>query len=178
MSETLNESATSLSPLEIKKVPEYHLKAAGFWTRFWAYLIDLVVISSITALTIGPLFDLMGWDDARILYLSPYKFVAAILFYGYFVLMTKWRAQTLGKMVFGIKVISDKGIPLTWGTILFREWIGRFISVKILILYIVAAFTPKHKAIHDYIADTAVVHEKSYEKIEKTIAIEQSAHTV
>ena len=34
----------------------------------------------------------------------------------YFVLMTKLCNQTVGKMIFGIRVISKDGAKLKWGT--------------------------------------------------------------
>ena len=37
---------------------------------------------------------------------APISIVTAIIFYAYFVLMTNFLDQTLGKMVFGLKVIT------------------------------------------------------------------------
>lgn len=172
MSEVIDVRTLSPEPMQVQKVIDYHLKSAGFWTRFWAYLIDLIVISSLVAITVKPLFYFTGWEDIKILYIAPYKFAAGFIFYGYFVVMTKIWGQTVGKMVLGIRVVSENEQPLTWGNILFREWIGRFISVTIKLLYLIVAFTPRNKAIHDYIADTRVVHERSFEKTEKVIAVE------
>ncbi|MFJ8262451.1 RDD family protein [Rummeliibacillus sp. NPDC094406] len=172
MSEAIDVRTLSPEPIQVKKVMDYHLKSAGFWIRFWAYMIDLIVISSLTAITVKPLFFFTGWEDIKIMYLAPYGFATGIIFYSYFVIMTKIWGQTVGKMALGIRVISENEQPLTWGTVLFREWIGRFISVTIKLLYIIVAFTPKHKAIHDYIADTKVVHEGTFEKTEKVITIE------
>lgn len=171
MTDAVDVKTLSPEPVYVKKVIDYHLKSAGFWTRFWAYLIDLIVISAVTAITVKPIFYFTGWEDFENVYIAPYGFVTSLIFYGYFVIMTKFWGQTVGKMVFGIRVISENGKPLNWKTVLFREWIGRFISVTIKILYLVVAFTPKHKAIHDYIADTRVVHEETYEKEEKLTPI-------
>ena len=173
MSEAIDVRTLSPEPMQIEKVIDYHLKSAGFWTRFWAYIIDLIVISSLTAITVKPLFYFTGWEEFQIMYLTPFQFAIALVFYGYFVIMTKIWGQTIGKMILGIRVVSENGQSLTWGTVLFREWIGRFISVTIKLLYIIVAFTPNHKAIHDFIADTKVVHERNYEKTEKIIAVEK-----
>lgn len=164
--------ALSPEPMQIETVKDYQLKSAGFWIRFWAYLIDLIVVFSLTAITVKPIFLFTGWRDIEFYHISPYGYALSFIFYLYFVVMTKVWGQTIGKMVFGIRVISEDGKPLTWGTILFREWIGRFISVTVDILYLLVAFTPNHKAIHDYIADTRVVHESTFEKKEKVIADE------
>ncbi|WP_237562975.1 RDD family protein [Bacillus dakarensis] len=140
---------------------ERKLSFAGFWMRFWAYLLDLVVIGSIDRIIINPIFKMLGLELNAISIFAPISIAAAITFYAYFVLMTKFFGQTLGKMVFGLKVVNLKGERLSWGTVLFREWIGRFISTSIWITYIIVAFLPKKQGLHDLFADTTVVHEKS-----------------
>lgn len=133
---------------------------AGFWMRFWAYLLDLIVIGSIDRLLINPLFRMLKIELYEISLFAPISIATAITFYGYFVLMTKFFNQTLGKMVFGLKVVSLDGKRLTWSTILFREWIGRFISTTVLISYVIVAFLPKKQGLHDLFVDTTVVYEK------------------
>ncbi|WP_421380492.1 RDD family protein [Bacillus salacetis] len=132
----------------------------GFWMRFWAYLLDLIVISSIGRLVVYPIFRALDLSLVKDDMFAPISILSAIIFYGYFVLMTKYLGQTLGKMAFGLKVIELDGKPLKWSTVLFRELIGRFISASIIILYIVVAFTNKKQGIHDLFADTTVVREK------------------
>lgn len=133
---------------------------AGFWMRFWAYLLDLLVIGSIDRILINPIFCAIGLDLHSADFFAPITIATALTFYGYFVLMTKFYGQTLGKMIFGLRVISLHGEKLTWSTVLFREWVGRFISAFIFILYVLVAFLPKKQGIHDLFADTSVVHEK------------------
>lgn len=139
-------------------------KPAGFWIRFWAYLIDLLVIFSISSIIVYPLFRIFGWDVQGMTWYAPIGFITGILFYAYFVLMTKLLNQTVGKMIFGLQVISLKNDTASWVTILFREWIGRFFSATIWPLYWMIGFTPKKQGLHDFIADTMVIHEHAYEK--------------
>ncbi|GIN60131.1 putative membrane protein YteJ [Robertmurraya siralis] len=137
-----------------------NVRYAGFWMRFWAYLIDLLVIGSINRILIYPVFrslDLSLHDSSMF---APISIFTAITFYAYFVLMTKFLGQTLGKMIFGLKVVDLNGKKLSWGAILFREWIGRFISTTVWISYAVVAFLPKKQGLHDLFADTSVVHER------------------
>lgn len=134
------------------------IRFAGFWMRFWAYLLDLVVIGSIERILIKPIFRFLDISLYEQNMFAPIAIASAIIFYGYFVFMTKGFGQTLGKMVFGLKVVTLDGAPLSWGTILFREWIGRFISVTILIGYVIVAFLPKKQGIHDLFVDTTVIH--------------------
>jgi uncharacterized RDD family membrane protein YckC len=137
------------------------VKYAGFWMRFWAYLLDLLVIGSINGIVVYPIFRALNLslNDANMF--APVSIVTAIIFYAYFVLMTRFFGQTLGKMVFGLRVISLNEQSLSWGAIVFREWIGRFISGTIIILYVVVGFLPKKQGIHDLFADTTVIHERS-----------------
>jgi uncharacterized RDD family membrane protein YckC len=135
------------------------IRYAGFWMRFWAYLMDLIIIGSLNRLLVFPIFRALGLPLAESEMFAPAAVATAIVFYLYFVLMTKYFGQTLGKMVFGLRVINLKGEKLSWGTVLFREWIGRFISITLVIAYVVVAFLPKKQGLHDLFADTAVVHE-------------------
>ncbi|MFP7299494.1 RDD family protein [Neobacillus niacini] len=131
---------------------------AGFWMRFWAYLLDLIVVGSIERLILNPLFRALEIPLTEFNLFAPISIASAVIFYLYFVLMTKYFNQTLGKMVFGIKVIDLKNDHLSWGTILFREWIGRFISATVVIGYIIVAFLPKKQGLHDLFTDTSVIH--------------------
>ncbi|AIY05048.1 hypothetical protein Plano_1083 [Planococcus sp. PAMC 21323] len=142
----------------------YERKPAGFWVRFWAYLIDLLVVSALTSILVKPVFVLSGLETINMPWYGPYAVVSAVIFYGYFILMTKFFGQTVGKMVMGIRVVSLQSDNLSIMTLLFREWIGRFISVTILPLYWIVGFTPLKQGVHDYIADTTVVHEDSFRK--------------
>ena len=126
--------------------------------RFWAYLLDLIVVGSIERLLIKPLFRLLDIPLAEFNMFAPISIASAVIFYLYFVLMTKYFNQTLGKMVFGLKVVDLKSEQLSWGTILFREWIGRFISATVVVGYIIVAFLPKKQGLHDLFTDTTVIH--------------------
>lgn len=156
----LNRSA----PQKYEEVLFYERKPAGFWVRFWAYLLDLLVIGGVTSILIKPLFALFGLETSDDVWYAPYAILSAIVFYGYFVLLTKFFGQTIGKMIFGIRVVSLKTDDLSWPTLIFREWIGRFISVTIWPLYWIVGFTPLKQGLHDFFADTTVVHEQSYRK--------------
>ena len=134
------------------------IRYAGFWMRFWAYLLDLIVVGSIERLLIKPIFRILDIPLAEFNMFAPISIASAIIFYLYFVLMTKYFNQTIGKMVFGIKVIDLKSEKLSWGTILFREWIGRFISATVVVGYIIVAFLPKKQGLHDLFTDTSVIH--------------------
>lgn len=142
-------------------VPTY--RYAGFWMRLWAFLLDLLIVWSIGAIVVFPLFRLLGISESQSFLFSPASIATTIILYGYFILMTKYFKQTLGKMVFGLKVVDLKHDHLTWKSILFREGVGRYIALFYFpltyIVFLVVAFTGKKQGVHDFIADTTVVHE-------------------
>lgn len=160
--ESMENSEVTYKDAENEKSSDYNHFKAGFWIRFWAYLIDLLVVSSVNRILIYPLFGLIGLNNDNTFIFSPVSIATAIVFFAYFVLMTMFLHQTLGKMIFGLKVTSLKEEKLSWGTILFRELIGRYISKTIWIGYLIVAFTPKKQSLHDIFADTLVIHEKLY----------------
>lgn len=142
------------------QAPASYVEYAGFWMRFWAYLLDLIIIFSINGILVKPIFRAVGIPIISSEFFSAYSIATAIVFYAYFILMTKFYRQTLGKMVFGLKVIPLKGENLSWGTIIFREGVGRYISATFTILYTIIAFTPKKQGLHDIFAETSVIHER------------------
>jgi uncharacterized RDD family membrane protein YckC len=134
---------------------------AGFWMRFWAYLLDLLVIASINQLLIYPVFRFLDFSIIKENMFAPISILTALTMYVYFVLMTKFFRQTIGKMVFGLKVVDCKNNSLSWSTVLFREVIGKFISKTIFFVgFLVIAFAPKNQGIHDMFADTSVILER------------------
>lgn len=137
-------------------------RAAGFWIRLLAFGIDLAVIACLNAII---------WDVMLPIELSQ-SFMDRIiltntLFLGltglaYFILMTYYYQQTLGKMITGIQVIQRSGEPLGWSTVIFRELVGRSLSqlMGLNFGYIVCWFNGEKRCLHDFLSDTWVVHVK------------------
>ncbi|MBN9653176.1 RDD family protein [Halobacillus sp. GSS1] len=144
---------------------------AGFGSRFLAYIIDLIVIWSVNSIVTRPLLRLLNLEDAELWVpmFSAANITTSLIFFAYFILMTKYFRATLGKMILGLSVVSLKGESLSNGQIIFRECIGRYISMAILGLpYLVVAFTKRHQGIHDLFADTSVIKNK-FRKLNDTI---------
>ena len=156
-----------LAPRPQAKEMVMETKTAGFWMRFWAYIVDLLVIGAVTSIVIKPVFYLLDARAEQYAWYAPFTIISAIIFYGYFVCMTKYLGQTVGKMIFGLRVIADDGGELTWSAVVFREWIGRFICVKTVTFYVLVAVVPNNKGLHDLIADTVVIHEGTFLRKEK-----------
>ncbi|EPH79675.1 MULTISPECIES: RDD family protein [Enterococcus] len=140
-----------------KQFPNYFY--AGFWSRFFAFFIDYLCINILTSATIGLVYKLIGLKaDSSII--TIYGFFSLVIYLGYFVLLTKLNdGQTIGKMIFGLKVVSFQEDALSWQTVLIRELFCRFILKNIFfsIGYLITIFTPKKQHIGDYFSNTSVV---------------------
>lgn len=140
---------------------------AGFGIRFCSFLIDLLIIFGIQSIILKSIYHFTHIDNAKLWidYFSVGHVLDALVFYLYFVLLTKYFKQTIGKMILNIRVERADRQSLTWVDVLFREWIGRIVSgVFANLPYLVTIFTDKHKGIHDYFADTVVIKNK-FEKL-------------
>lgn len=132
---------------------------AGFWTRFVAYLIDMIVIYAISSLLNTFSFGLLNKQlDFPILGEESLSYV--IVMFAYFIAMTYFFSQTLGKMIMKIKVETNKGEKLSLADVVYRELVGRLLTIFLVYLpYLAVVFTNKKKGLHDFIADTVVVKE-------------------
>ena len=131
----------------------------GFWVRFVAYLIDMIVIYAIASLLNTFSFGLLNKRlDFPILGEESLSYV--IVMFTYFIAMTYFFSQTLGKMIMKVKVETNKGDKLSLADVVYRELIGRLLTIFLAYIpYIAVAFTNKRKGLHDFIADTVVVKE-------------------
>lgn len=146
---------------EIEKVGVKQYKYAGFWMRFWAYLIDVIVVFSINGIVLSPLLFVNEGIPIEISFWTLNSILAGVVYYAYFLVMTKIFGQTIGKMILGLKVIRENDEPLTWLDLIFREVVGRYLHNVFMILkllYLVVAFSNEKQGIHDMIGNTRVIH--------------------
>lgn len=148
---------------KVSTIEKKGYRYAGFWMRFWAYLLDLLVLLSINTIIVSPIIAITNLSEIRIFFFSIEAILISIVTILYFLLLTKIWGQTIGKMVLGIKVISKKGVPLTWSALIYREVVGRYIIQVFMLtytLYLIVAFQRKKQGLHDMIGDTLVIHEE------------------
>ena len=132
---------------------------AGFWKRYAAALIDLVIIG-VLWLGIG-LFVGIVCDGAA----NPVPIVfigtaiSVIIAWLYFALFESSPNQaTPGKMAVGIKVTDMDGNRISFGKASGRHF-GKILSVlTVLVGYIMAAFTQKKQGLHDIVSGCLVVN--------------------
>lgn len=148
------------------RYPDYVF--AGFWIRLFAYLVDLLVVQALMGILIKPIFALAGMSMSGGSPLTLYGFLQLLILVGYFILTTKYtNGQTLGKMIFGIRVVCFKEEKLSWQTILIREGVGRYIGKTVAVIYLIAAFQNKKQHPIDMLCDTSVVTENSIRALQE-----------
>lgn len=136
-----------------------HYFYAGFWIRVLSFLVDLICITSITTIFVTNLFTIFQWNKGK-LFFSPYMLLGVLIYLSYFIFLTKFNhGQTIGKMIFGLRVVSFQEKELSWSTILIREGVCRFILKYPLLMvgYLPAAFTQNKQHVGDFFSDTSVV---------------------
>lgn len=126
---------------------------AGFNDRFLAYVIDAAPFLFAHSLTISFLKN-AGNPPASI---TPILLGWLFLYFIYLTVMSSGGRVTLGKYIMGLRIVGKDGNPLPLSKSLIRA-IGYFISGAPLSLgFIIAAFTPEKKALHDYMCGSTVI---------------------
>ncbi len=144
--------------LDAPVTAEQKLEYAGFWIRFVAYVIDIIVLTiviGILALTFG-VAAVMAESFGLLIAIYLVFFV---LVYAYFSIMESSEKQaTLGKMAVGIKVGDMNGNRITTMNALGRA-LGKILSGMILYIgYIMVGFDSKKQGLHDKLANTVVYY--------------------
>jgi uncharacterized RDD family membrane protein YckC len=136
---------------------------AGFWIRFWASVVDSILIGLITYPLV---FAIYGWAGAD--YMSALNnsgFVANLFLWVLPVVAIIWfwtkKQATPGKMLFSLRVVDAK----TGGNLSVGQSIARYAgyiiaAIPFFLGYIWAAFDPKKQGWHDKIAGTVVIRSK------------------
>ena len=138
------------------------VRFAGFRIRFVAALIDSIIMSALSSI-IGVLLMLMfagvrSYGDIFPSFVAGSYVAQMGVVWAYNILMIHRKGATIGKMVFGLKVVSTDGGRVAIGKIVLRETIGKFISGIILCIgFMMVGWTKKKQGLHDMIAGTVVV---------------------
>ncbi len=133
---------------------------AGFWLRFGALVIDLVIVQIANAIVSALLIPLsLAGGMGVILFAYGGDLLVTVLLPAlYFVLLTGQRGQTLGKMALGIKVVDEAGQTPGLKRALQRETLGKFVSTIALGLgFLWVAWDKEKQGWHDKIARTHVI---------------------
>ena len=145
-----------------------HLKAP-FLLRCGAFLIDYILLVSVPviSLLIGRTFE---YDGAKLLnseISSAGWLITILLIITDFVIFPMFSGQTIGKMLTGLRVVSADGRAASFSRLLVRHLIGYPLTALTGgIGFLLAVFTSRGRALHDYLSGTVVVYGRN--KIEKS----------
>ncbi|MFC3928356.1 RDD family protein [Streptococcus caprae] len=139
----------------------------GFWIRFFAYLIDSLLIGAITKIILNLTIHHFITPTAASGHWW-YELIKLALFVAYFVAtMLYFKGQTVGKYLLNLKVVSVKTGDLDFQTLLIREVAGRIVLYYFPILAVTLVFTNLRQHLMDLLCDTAVVNLKQVDFVNR-----------
>jgi uncharacterized RDD family membrane protein YckC len=98
---------------------------AGPFRRFAAYLIDLGLLVLSTMLLAFAVFLLLAVSGGSAAVLGPAFVAFFVLSWGYGAFCEGFfNGRTLGKLCLGIRVVSDRGVPITGAQAILRNLVG------------------------------------------------------
>jgi len=132
---------------------------AGVGVRLGAAVIDWVMLLALDAAVVY--FTLrasrLATSELSMLPLAPLFVFLLLLNGGYLALFTAASGQTIGKMAFGLKVVSGSDEPMTTGRALLRVVVLLIGAAAAGLGLLPATFDGARRGLHDRLADTRVV---------------------
>lgn len=138
MSEEFPVQEPVLDPDRLHNVTERTLHLGKWSTRFWAWLIDIIMIICFWNIIIG-IFDQIWelpllWDFLH-LELPAIGFEILLIF-TYWTVMEGFRGQSIGKMVMNLKVVNRDGTKITYTTAALESLPKAFLHIPFIIFLI------------------------------------------
>ena len=161
MSEQSEQSEPSLRSTENLLEATDKIKYAGFFVRLAAHLFDRLLFI-LPLLTLG-FFLPASLETLRLTVYNRKGVVGLItggLYYSHLIIGTHFFHKTLGKHIFGLKLVYEGGQYIGWGRAVIRELFARLISDIFLLGYLYSLFNPKRQTFHDKITKIIVIQER------------------
>ncbi|HKT39100.1 MAG TPA: RDD family protein, partial [Ktedonobacterales bacterium] len=128
------------------------LQYVGVGLRFLALLIDAIIIGLVTGIVTAIFRNAPGVAGL----------LAAIITFGYFIVLEATQGATLGKMALGLRVVRTNGAPISWSESIIRNLLR---IIDGLFAYLVGAIfiwtSPLKQRLGDRAANTVVVKRSS-----------------
>lgn len=131
----------------------YRNRPAGFWVRFFAGLLDGIVLALFFGLLqVLGLHFLKGWSRSVVVQML-YELTVPLL----------WNGYSVGKRLLGIRIVKTDGEAPGLGNLLLRAVTKTFLyeityGIVLLISVGMVALREDKRSIHDFISGTQVVH--------------------
>ncbi len=118
--------------------PPVLLPRVGFWLRFLATLLDLLLVGLVMALVFrGPKWFLLAWTV-------------------YHIALWSWKGTTVGGIIFGLRIVRADGSAMSVPVAVIRYLGGFFSAVVAGLGFFWAGWTRDRQSWHDKIAGTVV----------------------
>ena len=142
----------------------------GFFRRCWAFLADILVLClfSLLLFYLGAVGYRVGlaahqhslswetWVGLFQVLLVAWIFLVC----GYFVLLHGMEGRTVGKWLFGLRVVGAREERITYGQALIR-WIGLLLFAPLVVGFLRILWNREKRGWHDLLARTWVIRERS-----------------
>jgi uncharacterized RDD family membrane protein YckC len=159
---------------KVLPMDETPVRYAGFWLRFFAAFLDMVIVPTLLLLIvifIALIWSIVGMFVTTTGLVLPHVTVTfagmgialismsiLILSFLYEPLMLSSRYQaTIGMMMLSLKIVDIDMKPIGFGTAFLRMLCEYLSSALFFIGYIMIAFTPRKQGLHDKIMDTYIL---------------------
>ena len=137
-----------------------NIRYAGFWVRFAAMMLDTLILLAVAvalglvlALLVGPLDLGVGGADAVF---NMAGFALSLLYYA--LLESGPHCATFGKRALHLQVLGAADLTRIGFLRATARWFGRWLSmIPLMIGYLMQPFTPRKRALHDFVSGTVVV---------------------
>lgn len=132
-------------------------KYAGFWIRFLAFIIDLIIVSVIGWLAFGSEVTNVSDGAISVSFSGIQTLIPIVYTLGFWL----WLSATPGKLALGLKiVIKDTGAKIGLKQAIIR-YVGYILSaIPFFIGFFWIAGSAEKQGWHDKLAGTLVVHNK------------------
>jgi len=146
-----------------------NISYAGFWVRFAAALLDgylLLVVALGIGVAIALFALLLGFQPSSLRGDAWPNLIGIVLSWLYFASLESGpRCATYGKRAFHLQVLGADDLTRIGFLRASARWLGRLLSTFLLMIgYLMQPFTPRKRALHDYIAATVVVVQARYSR--------------
>ncbi|MEV4248453.1 RDD family protein [Streptosporangium canum] len=138
-------------------------RLGGRWRRLFAGILDIIIVGIISSPFTYESFSTV-WDADKDIFVRipiQHTFLAAFVGFLYYWLLTAfWNGQTLGKKLFGLRVVDIGWGRVGVGQAAVRELVAWLLYATCCLGWINLAFilfTSRKQAIHDIAARTLVV---------------------
>ena len=148
---------------------------AGFWRRLLGFLIDLVIIL-LGVVVLAVLIDVLlliaavstsgsAPTDSEPVRLTADAIVLVLVWLYFAGLESSGWQATVGKRIVGARVTDRAGRRLSFGRATARYFAKILSALPLLIGFLLAAFTRRKQALHDFVAGTVVLKRRATQTV-------------